>query len=185
MKDKPKILVFAGPNGSGKSTITTGYPIVGVYINADDIKLHRGCSDLGAAQEAELLRETLLESGKSFTFETVLSTERNLKLLERAKVAGYIIESVFVLTADANLNVKRVEARVAKGGHNVSADTIHRRYIKSLQQLKSLISLSDECIVVDNTALPEIIFRKDAGGEACFSNEFWNEDMIQALTSER
>ena len=43
--DAPKILVFAGPNGSGKSTVTQAWGKVGLYINADDIKAMRGCSD--------------------------------------------------------------------------------------------------------------------------------------------
>ena len=179
--DKPKVLVFAGPNGSGKSTITEGYPIVGVYVNADDIKRHRGCSDLEAAQEAELLRESLLKSKMDFTFETVLSTERNIILLEKAKRAGYSIESIFVLTADAELNVKRVEARVLSGGHDVPKDKIRSRYYKSLKMLKRLAKLSDECIVVDNTDRPEVIYKKDADGDVFLSNAFWDESDIRAL----
>jgi predicted ABC-type ATPase len=176
-----KILVFAGPNGSGKSTITSGRQIVGTYVNADDIKRHRGCSDLEAAQEAELLRESLMESRRDFTFETVLSTDRNIKLLERAKSLGYSIESIFILTADTELNVKRVKARTAKGGHGVPEDKIRSRYNKSLQLLKNLAALSDSCIVVDNTNRPEIIYRKDADGDVYLSNEFWDEDAIREL----
>ena len=181
LMDKPTVLVFAGPNGSGKSTITSGRPIVGIYVNADDIKRHRGSSDLEAAQEAELLRESFLKSRKDFTFETVLSTERNLILLENAKISGYHIESVFVLTADPELNVRRVKARVLKGGHDVPEDKIRSRYKKSLQMLKRLVTLSDECIVVDNTDRPEIIYKKDDFGEVYLSNDFWNESDIKAL----
>jgi len=183
MKDKPKVVVFAGPNGSGKSTITNGYTIVGVYVNADDIKRHRGCSDLEAAQEAELLRESLVSARRDFTFETVLSTERNIKLLEKAKSLGYYIESVFVLTADADLNVRRVKARVAKGGHDVPEDKIRSRYHKSLQSLKALAALSDECLVIDNTIRLEIIYKKDVVGEVWLSNLFWDEDVVRELTS--
>ena len=50
---KPRLLVFAGPNGSGKSTVTKGLPIVGLYVNADEIKRIAGCTDLEAAQEAD------------------------------------------------------------------------------------------------------------------------------------
>jgi Uridine kinase len=35
---KPIVLAFAGPNGSGKSTVTRGLPVLGTYVNADDIK---------------------------------------------------------------------------------------------------------------------------------------------------
>ena len=180
-ESNPTVLVFAGPNGSGKSTITGGHHIVGVYVNADDIKRHRECTELEAAQEAELLRESLLSSRRDFTFETVLSTERNLILLENAKNSGYRIESVFVLTADVALNVSRVKARALQGGHDVPEDKIRNRYDKSLQMIKRLIVLSDEFILVDNTARPEVIYKKDANGEVYLSNYFWNEDEIKRL----
>jgi len=179
VKDKPKVLIFAGPNGSGKSTITTGYPIVGIYINADDIKRHRDCSDIEAAKEAETLREELVSKRIDFTFETVLSTERNLKLLEKAKSLGYHIESVFVLTADEEINVMRIKVRVLKGGHDVPEEKIRSRYHKSLRLLKALVTLSDGCIVVDNTVRPEIIFKKGDGEEIYLSNDFWEEDAVR------
>ena len=81
----PEIIVFAGPNGSGKTTITRMARTIGVYINADDIKRSSLCSDLEAAVKAEELREEMLEKGEDFTFETVLSTDRNFKLLKKLK----------------------------------------------------------------------------------------------------
>lgn len=80
MCKKPEILVFAGPNGSGKSTVTSMANIVELYINADDIKRVVKCSDLEAAQKAEELRNQYMNELKNFTFETVLSTNRNLEL---------------------------------------------------------------------------------------------------------
>ena len=71
----PEIIVFAGPNGSGKSTITKMAKIIEPYINADDIKRTNYCSDLEAAQLAERMRGQAIEDNKSFTFETVMSTD--------------------------------------------------------------------------------------------------------------
>jgi len=85
---KPEIIVFAGPNGSGKSTITALAKVIPPYINADDIKRTNFCSDLEAAKMAEKLRNDCVNKGKSFTFETVLSTRRNLDLLIKAKENG-------------------------------------------------------------------------------------------------
>ncbi len=84
----PEVIVFAGPNGSGKSTVTKMAKTIGVYINADDIKKANLCSDLEAAQKAEELREDAIRKKADFTFETVLSTERNIKLLLKAKENG-------------------------------------------------------------------------------------------------
>jgi len=179
--NKPTVMVYAGPNGSGKSTITAGYPIKGIYVNADIIKQHRQCSDIEAAEEAEAIRESLLASSKDFTFETVLSTERNLLLLEKAKNSGYRIESIFVLTVDAELNIERVKTRVIQGGHDVPADKIRSRYIKSLQMLKRLAAISDSCIVIDNTYRPEIIYKNDENGEIYLANDYWEISEIKEL----
>lgn len=81
---KPEIIVFAGPNGSGKTTVTKLAKVIEPYINADEIKRTNYCSDLEAAQFAEKMREDCVAQNKSFTFETVLSTDRNLKLLQKA-----------------------------------------------------------------------------------------------------
>lgn len=84
MGNAPMVLVFAGPNGSGKSTVTKGFDIVSEYINADEIKKEKNCSDLEAAQFATALREDAVYNMKSFTFETVLSSSRNVELLKKA-----------------------------------------------------------------------------------------------------
>jgi len=183
LNDVPKILVFAGPNGSGKSTITKAWEQVGLYINADDIKAMRGCSDLEAAREAERLRELCLSERRSFTFETVLSTERNLDLLSRAKADGFHIESVFVLTVNPELNVFRVKGRELSGGHSVPPDKIRSRYTKALANISKLLALSDVFRLVDNTAQPEILFTKDEAGQQVRPNRYWTIEAIEKLTT--
>jgi len=176
------LLVFAGPNGSGKTTVIRGVSVVGVYVNADDIKTETGCSDLEAAQTAERLRESLLDRRTDFTFETVLSTDRNLGLLRRAKAAGYEITSVFVLTASASINVGRVRTRVDDGGHDVPEDKIRARYARSLANLPALIDLSDSTIVIDNTGdSPVQIFGRDSRGEMVNETQHWTEAQIHKL----
>lgn len=98
----PEIIVFAGPNGSGKTTVTSLAKVIAPYINADDIKRATLCFDMEAAVKAEELREDALQKGESFTFETVLSTNRNLDLLKRAKANGYFIRcSIFMIIQSA------------------------------------------------------------------------------------
>lgn len=104
LRKKPEIVVFAGPNGSGKSTITELLKPPMDYINADEIKKNLKCSDLEAAQLAEKQREEHIKHMEEFCFETVLSTERNLKLLKKAKEKGYFIRCYYVLTADPMIN---------------------------------------------------------------------------------
>lgn len=108
-KKKSEIVVFADPNGSGKSTITTILrPVKMDYINVDDIQRILHCDNLSAAKLAEQQREEHLSRRQDFCFETVLSTDRNLKLLKRAREAGFFIRCYYVLTADPQINVARV-----------------------------------------------------------------------------
>ena len=93
---RPEVVVFAGPNGSGKSTITQLLKPIGIdYINADDIKRTTGCTDLAAAQAATKLREEHVAAGKPFCFETVMSTDRNLNLIQNASEKGFFIRHLY------------------------------------------------------------------------------------------
>lgn len=105
---RPEVVVFAGPNGSGKSTFTELLKPPIDYINADEIKKNLKCTDLEAAQLAERQREAHLKQMSEFCFETVLSTERNMKLLQKAKQRGYFIRCYYILTADSMINVLQV-----------------------------------------------------------------------------
>lgn len=180
----PKLLVFAGPNGSGKSTVTAAIPVVGMYVNADNIKLTSGCSDLEAAQEAECIRNMLLQRKRDFTFETVLSTNRNLELLQKAKQSGYMILAVFVLTKDPKINVARVQHRVKFGGHGVPEDKIINRYYRSLSNLPILARIADQTQVIDNSGdTPELLCEIVRGQICLFESFNWSQEQILNLLS--
>ena len=178
---KPVVLAIAGPNGSGKTRLTRDMPIVGTYVNADDLKKEYGLTDLEAAQQAESLRNRLLDIGADFSFETVLSTERNITLLEKAKAQGYAVQCFYVLTCDENINIVRVMARKAKGGHDVPEDKIRTRYQRALALLPRLIDVCDKILVYDNSDMPALIFKKDNGFSELFPNRFWPETVLRKL----
>ena len=178
---KPIVLVFAGPNGSGKTTVTRGLPTFGTYVNADDIKAAYNITDLEAAQQAELLRNTLLDKQADFSFETVLSTERNLLLLEKAKSLGYEIQCVYVLTCNENINVARVKARFAAGGHDVPEDKVRVRYHRALALIPRLLNVCNKVLIYDNSDKPMLIFQKENGLTVSYPNIFWSDDAIRQL----
>lgn len=183
LQKKPEIVVFAGPNGSGKSTFTELLKPPMDYINADEIKKNLKCSDLEAAQLAEKQRESHIEQMNEFCFETVLSTERNIKLLERAKEKGYFIRCYYILTADPIINVLRVQSRVESGGHDVPKEKIITRYDKALALVKDLVKICDICHIYDNSgSRPFRILKKRK--EQVFYDECadWYFEDIQALT---
>lgn len=178
---KPMVLVLAGPNGSGKSTITQYFEKVGEYTNADDIVLSTGMDNFEAAKLVDEKRYNSISNKKDFTFETVLSSEYKMDILRKAKEEGYFIKCVFVLTVDPYINVARVEARVAQGGHNVEKDKIVSRYSKSLANIKELLELCDILHVYDNTIEPVRIIRKHKDDITIFANELWSEENILGL----
>ena len=180
-KKLPEIIVFAGPNGSGKSTITRLAKIIEPYINADDIKRTNHCTDLEAAQMAEAMREKCITEHKSFTFETVLSTDRNLKLLKKAKTEGYFIRCIYVLTCNPNINVARVKSRESQGGHGVPEDKIISRYEKALVLIPELVKVCDVMHIYDNSDVPFRIFKKRKTELFFWENEYWNEKNIHDL----
>jgi len=185
MSDKirlPEVMVFAGPNGSGKSTITRMAKTVGEYINADDIKKTTLCNDIEAAIKAEELRERMLREKKDFTFETVLSTERNLNLLKRAKENGYFVRGIYVLTIDPGINVARVNAREALGGHGVPEIKVRSRYSKALALIPQLVEVCDILHVYDNTNEPFRIFKKRKDIYYHWENKYWDYKKISTLT---
>lgn len=182
MQKKPEIIVFAGPNGSGKSTITKMANIIEPYINADDIKKANYCTDMEAAVMADEKRNSLIDNNESFTFETVLSTDRNLKLLKRAKEKGYFIRCIYVLTANPQINVNRVFIRTQSGGHSVPKEKILSRYTKALNLIPQLIELCDVCHIYDNSNEPERIFKKRKTEFFYWENSFWKKEDIEKLT---
>lgn len=184
LQKKPEVVVFAGPNGSGKSTITELLKPPMDYINADEIKKNMKCSDLEAAQLAEKQREKHIEQMNEFCFETVLSTERNLRLLKKAKEKGYFIRCYYVLTADPMINVWRVRSRVESGGHDVPEEKIIKRYDRALELIKDLVEICDICHIYDNSgSKPFRIFKKKK--EQVYFDECgdWYFEDIWALTA--
>ena len=178
----PEVMVFAGPNGGGKTTITRMAKTVGVYINADDIKKSSLCSDLEAAQKAEELRKSMLEKGEDFTFETVLSTDRNLKLHQKAKEKGYFLRCIYVLTDDYEINIARVRMRESMGGHGVPEDKIKSRYEKALNLIPDLVEICDIVHIYDNTNVPFRIFKKRKDVYYHWENKYWSYSDIEKLT---
>lgn len=161
IQKKPEIIVFAGPNGSCKSTITKMTNIIEPYINADDIKKSNYCTDIEAAVLADEIRNDLRNKKASFTFETVHSTDRNLKLLKKAKEHGHFIRCIYVLTANPQINVSMVFVRAQSGGHDVPKDKIFSRYDKALKLIPDLLEICDVCHIYDNSDEPSRILKKE------------------------
>lgn len=104
-----------------------------------------------SALAAGFIREQLVASGQSFSFESVLSDPAKLEEIRAAKDAGFRIYLYFVCTEDPDINVARVANRARLGGHGVPEARIRERYGRTLENLAPALLLSDRAYVFDNS----------------------------------
>lgn len=149
-----------------------------------DIKAECGLSDLEAAQQGEAIRNALLDGGVDFTFETVLSKERNLLLMQDAKKCGYEVRCIYVFTKDNSINVARVKRRHKLGGHDVPEEAIRRRYHEALALLPRVVDVCDSMLIYDNSEdyHASLILSKNCDGCKLYPNHNWSEEAIKKMT---
>ena len=93
----------------------------------------------------------LIETKKSFAFETTLSGNNYFEIIQKAKANGFTITLLYVYLESFELAVERVALRVLKGGHHIPADIIKRRYFKGLKNLNKYLLAVDEWHILDNS----------------------------------
>lgn len=98
--------------------------------------------------------DAALEAEQSFAVETTFSGKGYLARLRTARLAGWRIAVFYVGLDSPDLALQRVRMRVAAGGHDVAAEDIRRRYIRSLENLRAVVALADLVEVYDNSGPP-------------------------------
>jgi predicted ABC-type ATPase len=155
----PLLHLLAGPNGSGKTTFYEQVlgPVTGLpFINADVIarELWPGSGpdrSYEAAKLAEQRRDEMIARRRSFIAETVFSHPSKIELVRQARRAGFLVV-VHVIVAPLALSMRRVEARVLHGGHDVPDDKQRERYPRLWPLVAEALTLADEGFVYDNSS---------------------------------
>ena len=104
-----------------------------------------------AATLADFARVELLKAKRSFTFETVMSHKSKIEFLHEAQLAGYRTYLYFVGTDDVEINLARIQNRVAEGGHSVQEAKVRKRYRESMDLLFDAIQFSNRAFIFDNS----------------------------------
>ena len=160
MNKNKKIVIIAGPNGAGKTTFAreflpkeAGCP---VFVNADLIA--EGISpfipEIASFHAGRLMIEEIkrhASSGESFAFETTLSGKTYAQMIPDWRKMGYEVKLIFLYIPDVSITIERVKNRVKQGGHNVSEDTIKRRYKKGLSNFNLYKQLVNAWVLYDNS----------------------------------
>ena len=155
----PQLVVLAGPNGAGKSTFYDVFladsPLR--FLDADRIAAETGIDSLEAARMLDAMRDRLIDDAIGFITETVFSDPHGAKLamIDRAVAAGYAVVLVYVGVANPELAERRVDARIALGGHDVPRERIASRYARSLDNLAKAIAFVPRVELYDNSSADE------------------------------
>ena len=140
----PEAVLIAGANGAGKTTFARHYvprffPNA-EFLNADEIQREGGAlaSPLSAGRELIRRLENATSLKKDFVIETTLSSAQYARRIPVWRNAGYATTLIFLEVPSADFAVKRVESRVAMGGHGIPETDIHRRYARGLMLFEGL-----------------------------------------------
>ena len=104
-----------------------------------------------ASVAADFIRQKLIQSTASFTFETVMSFPDKIELLRKAQSRGYRTYLYYVATENPEINISRVRYRVSSGGHSVPEDKIVSRYKRSLDLLVQAVQSTHRAYIFDNS----------------------------------
>lgn len=119
-----------------------------------------------ASVAADFIRHKLIESSKSFTFETVMSFTDKIELLQKAQSKGYRTYLYYIATEDPIINISRVKHRVKMGGHSVPEDKIVSRYQRSIDLLSEAIKFTNRAYIFDNSTYEHIWLAEITNGQS-------------------
>jgi predicted ABC-type ATPase len=110
-----------------------------------------GVNSYYASVASDFIRQKLVLSHKSFTFETVMSSPDKIHFLAKAQQFGYRTYLYYVATDSPLINISRVKYRVKTGGHDVPTDKIESRYYRSLDLLAEAVKFTNRAYIFDNS----------------------------------
>jgi predicted ABC-type ATPase len=154
-----RIVVAAGTNGAGKSVIAGEFLAAGAYFNPDlaaKAMMEKDGLTLADANARawnlgfELLNRSI-ECNEDFSFESTLGGNSVTQALLRAAASGLDVLIFYVGLDSPERHIARVNARVLRGGHPITAEKIRERYPKSLANLIKLLGCASEVRVYDNS----------------------------------
>lgn len=158
-----RIYVLAGVNGAGKSSVGGAAlrEAGGNYYNADEAtrllfranpRLTQAEANSVAWHKGVALLERAIDKRLDYAFETTLGGNTITRLLSRAALQGIEIYVWYLGLSSSLLHIERVRERVGRGGHDVPAEFIRRRYERSRLNLIELMPLITALRVFDNSA---------------------------------
>lgn len=160
----PNVYIIAGPNGAGKTTFAReflpNYAHCKNFVNADLIA--QGLSpfhpEAAAFRAGRLMMEeieTFAAAGADFGFETTLSGKAHVYLIRTLKRRGYEATLLYLWIPTVEFALRRIQTRVAHGGHDVPGTLVRRRFRRSITNFFTVYrQIVDSWMLFDNSGAP-------------------------------
>lgn len=152
--------IVGGPNGAGKTTFIRNFlkshPVE--YLSADAIAAELSPQNpalalIGAGRQFVNRLAEIVASDQSCLIESTLSGRSLHREIQEARLRGFRIEMKFLFISSAELSLARVRQRVRKGGHDVPAADVFRRFSRTFRNFWRLYRpLADLWVVAYNDA---------------------------------
>ena len=193
---RPRLWIVAGPNGCGKSSAYDRSDVEefggSVWIINPDLltarivaveKLPSAEANLAAVTRIEQWLDASIDAYQTIGVETVLSTPKYRRLVNKARARGFEIRLIYVFVSSADIQMERIALRVAKGGHGVPEEKVRERRMRSFEQLGWFLRAADAAWLFDNSgAEPRLVGRKQ--GELLQLSDAVPAEIMERLTSQ-
>lgn len=120
-------------------------------VVANYLVFDNGVGSYEMAVVADFVRRKLLDTGDTFSCETVFSHTSKLDLMRKANKRGYRCYLYFTSLGKPETSIERVQQRVAVGGHGVPKKKIIERYKRTMNNLLPAMRLAYRSFIFDNS----------------------------------
>ena len=133
------------------------------FVNADFMAagLNPFRPGMAALRAGKLMLEMIdeyVKKGESFALETTLSGRGYARKIPRWREQGYWVKLYFLTLPSPEIALSRVRQRVLEGGHDVSAETVRRRFHAGLSNFETIYRhLVDEWVMYDNLGFAPVL----------------------------
>lgn len=149
-----KYTIIGGVNGVGKSSLTGvlkgEHSDLGIVVDTDMLTVKMGGDKIKGGKEAVRIISDCLDKGVNFTQETTLSGKKTLRTVIQAREKDYYVRLYYVGINSAAESLLRIKNRVSKGGHDIPAEDVKRRYESRFECLARVLPYCDEVRLYDN-----------------------------------
>lgn len=146
--------LIGGVNGAGKSSLTgllkAERTDLGIIVDPDRLTAEAGGDEYEGGKRAVERMERALAEGVNLTQETTLSGGYPKRLARRAKESGYYLRLYYVGLDDVQESLQRIRNRVRRGGHDIPAADVERRFARRFQDVAQILPYCDEAKFFDN-----------------------------------